>query len=55
MLHFLFDTTNLSPSSLKFPTIFVKEDLIGGSDDLAHLNEAGTLRGLLEGADVKFN
>lgn len=37
-----------------FPTIFVRDQLIGGSDDLLQLDNTGVLRGILEGAGVEF-
>lgn len=37
-----------------FPTIFVQDTLIGGSDDLVRLESTGVLRGILEGAGVQF-
>lgn len=37
-----------------FPTIFVQDSLIGGSDDLLRLDSTGVLRGILEAAGVQF-
>lgn len=37
-----------------FPTIFVQDSLIGGSDDLLGLESTGVLRGILEAAGVQF-
>lgn len=37
-----------------FPTIFVQDSLIGGSDDLLRLESTGVLRGILEAAGVEF-
>ena len=38
----------------QFPAIFVKDDLLGGSDDLARLHDMEALDGILKAAGVHF-
>ncbi|UZJ52460.1 hypothetical protein CBS101457_001780 [Exobasidium rhododendri] len=38
-----------------FPTIFIKDEMIGGYDDLARLQSVGVLGGILKGAGVHFD